>query len=42
MLTVAETCRLQHHLVFDSVRSAVIAYRAGLPAPSLVPAASDY
>jgi transposase len=42
MLTVAETCRLQHRPVLDFVRSAVIAYRAGLPAPSLLPAASDY
>jgi transposase len=42
MLTVAETCRLQHRPVFEFVRSAVIAYRSGLPAPSLVPATSDY
>jgi hypothetical protein len=40
--STTETCRRQHRPVFDFVRSAVIAYRAGLPAPSLVPAASDY
>ena len=37
MLTVAETCRLQRRPVFDFVRAAVIAYRAGQPAPSLLP-----
>jgi transposase len=37
MLTVAETCRLQHRPVFAFVRSALLAYRAGLPAPSLLP-----
>ena len=41
MLTVAETCRLQHRPVFDFVRSALLAYRAGLPAPSLLPSTPD-
>jgi hypothetical protein len=38
VLTIAETCRLQRRSVFDFVRSSVIAYRSGLPAPSLLPA----
>jgi transposase len=38
MLTVAESCRLQHRSLFDFVRSALLAYRIGLPAPSLLPA----
>ncbi len=37
MLTVAETSRLQHCPVFAFVHSALIAYRSGLPAPSLLP-----
>ena len=37
MLTVAETCRRQHRPVFAFVRSALLAYRAGYPAPSLLP-----
>jgi transposase len=37
MLTVAETCRRQQHPVFAFVRSALLAYRAGYPAPSLLP-----
>jgi transposase len=37
MLTVADTCRHQHRSVFAFVRSARLAYRAGYPAPSLVP-----
>ena len=37
MLTVAETCRCQRRPVFAFVRSALLAYRAGSPAPSLVP-----
>lgn len=37
MLTVAETCRRQRRPVFAFVRSALLAYRAGYPAPSLVP-----
>jgi hypothetical protein len=41
MLTVAETCRLQHRPVFAFVRSALLAYRAGLPAPSLLPSSLD-
>lgn len=36
-LTVAETCRLQRRPVFEFVRAAVIAYRTGKPAPSLLP-----
>jgi transposase len=42
MLTVVETCRLQHRSVFNFVRSALLAYRAGLPAPSLLPANLDH
>jgi hypothetical protein len=38
MLTVAETCRRQHRPVFAFVRSALVAYRTGYPAPSLLPA----
>jgi transposase len=41
MLTVAETCRLQHRSVLDFVRSALLAYRAGLPAPSLLPSTPE-
>jgi len=37
MLTVADTCRRQHRPVFSFVRSALLAYRAGYPAPSLLP-----
>ena len=37
MLTVAETCRRQQRPVFAFVRSALLAYRAGYPAPSLLP-----
>ncbi len=37
MLTVAETCRRQRRPVFAFVRSALLAYRAGCPAPSLLP-----
>jgi transposase len=36
MLTVAETCRRQHRPVFAFVRSALLAYRTGYPAPSLL------
>jgi transposase len=38
MLTVAETCRRQRRPVFAFVRSALLAYRAGYPAPFLLPA----
>jgi len=41
MLTVAETCRLQRRPVLAFIRSAVLAYRAGLPAPSLLPSSLD-
>jgi transposase len=37
ILTVVETCRQQQHPVFDFVRDALIAYRTGQPAPSLLP-----
>ena len=37
MLTVAETCRRQHRPILAFVRSALVAYRAGYPAPSLLP-----
>ena len=37
MLTVAETCRRQRRPVFAFVRAALLAYRAGYPAPSLLP-----
>jgi transposase len=42
MLTVAETCRLQRRPVLAFVRSAVLAYRAGLSAPSLLPSSLDH
>jgi transposase len=38
ILTVVETCRQQQRPVFDFVRDALIAYRTGQPAPSLLPA----
>jgi transposase len=38
ILTVVETCRQQQRPVFDFLRQALKAYRAGLPAPSLLPA----
>jgi transposase len=38
ILTVVETCRQQHRPVFDFLRQALIAYRAGQPVPSLLPA----
>jgi transposase len=38
ILSVVETCRQQQRPVFDFLRQALIAYRAGLPAPSLLPA----
>ncbi len=41
MLTVAETCRLQRRPVLAFVRSAIVAYRARLPAPSLLPSGLD-
>jgi transposase len=37
ILTVVETCRQQHRPVFDFVRDALVAYRTGHPAPSLLP-----
>jgi transposase len=37
ILTVVETCR-QQRAVFDFLRNALIAYRTGQPAPSLLPA----
>jgi transposase len=37
MLTVAQTCRRQHRPILAFVRSALLAYRAGYPAPSLLP-----
>ncbi len=37
MLTAAETCRRQQRSVLAFVHSALLAYRAGYPAPSLVP-----
>jgi transposase len=37
ILTVAETCRPQQRPVLDFVRDALIAYRTGQPAPSLLP-----
>jgi transposase len=37
MLTVAQTCRQQHRPVLAFVRSALLAYRAAHPAPSLLP-----
>jgi transposase len=38
ILTVVETCRQQQRPVFAFLREALIAYRAGQPAPSLLPA----
>jgi transposase len=38
ILTVVETCRQQRRPVFDFLRQALIAYRAGQPVPSLLPA----
>jgi transposase len=38
ILTEVETCRQQQRPVFDFLRDALIAYRAGQPAPSLLPA----
>jgi transposase len=38
ILTVVETGRQQQHPDFDFLREALIAYRAGQPAPSLLPA----
>jgi transposase len=37
-LTVVETCRQQQRPVFDFLRDALNAYRAGQPAPALIPA----
>ncbi len=37
ILTVVEPCRQQQHPVFDFVRDALLAYRTGQPAPSLLP-----
>jgi transposase len=37
ILTVVETCRQQQRPVFDFLRSALLAYRTGHPAPSLLP-----
>jgi transposase len=37
ILTVVETCRQQQRPVFDFLRQALIAYRTGQPAPSLLP-----
>jgi transposase len=37
MLTVVETCRQQQRPVFDFLRDALMAYRTGQPAPSLLP-----
>jgi transposase len=37
ILTVLETCRQQQRPVFAFLREALIAYRAGQPAPSLLP-----
>ena len=38
ILSVVETCRQQQRPVFDFLRQALMAYRAGQPAPSLLPA----
>jgi transposase len=38
ILTVVETCRQQQRPVFDFLRQALLAYRTGQPAPSLLPA----
>ena len=37
ILTVVETCRQQHWPVFDFLRDALIAFRTGQAAPSLLP-----
>jgi transposase len=37
ILTVVETCRQQQRSVFDFLRDALLAYRTGQPAPSLLP-----
>jgi len=37
ILTVVETCRQQQRPVFDFARDALLAYRTGQPAPSLLP-----
>jgi transposase len=37
ILSVVETCRQQQRPVFDFLRQALLAYRAGQPAPSLLP-----
>jgi len=37
ILSVVETCRQQQRPVFDFLRQALMAYRAGQPAPSLLP-----
>jgi transposase len=37
ILTGVETCRQQQRPVFDFLRDALIAYRTGQPAPSLLP-----
>jgi transposase len=37
ILTVVETCRQQQRPVFGFLRESLIAYRAGEPAPSLLP-----
>jgi transposase len=37
ILTVVETCRQQQRPVFDLVRDALMAYRTGQAAPSLLP-----
>jgi transposase len=38
ILSVVETCRQQQRPVFDFLHQALMAYRAGQPAPSLLPA----
>jgi transposase len=38
ILTVGDTCRRQQRPVFDVLRHALMAYRTGQPAPSLLPA----
>ena len=37
ILSVVETCRQQQRPVFDFLRQALMAYRTGQPAPSLLP-----
>jgi transposase len=37
ILSMVETCRLQQRPVFDFLRQALMAHRAGLPALSLLP-----